>query len=409
MSNQPVHNVLISGAGIAGPALAHQLAASGVQVTVVERSAGIRTAGQLVDLRGNSQEAVRRMGLFDRIMDARLPQNGIAYINGRGRVFARWGIDMFGGHGPVSDLEIFRGDISEILHEAVRDRVDFRFNDKITSVDEHTDHISVSFEHGRTERYDLVVAADGLHSATRRLIWGPEDPYVHQVGGHTAYFTMPAPEPLDGWTLAHVLSERRMTMIRPDHDPALAHAIMTFLDQPGSVVPDRHDPHARREMLIKRFTGADWHVPAMVAALESADDLYFDSVAQVKMPELSRGRVVLLGDAGYCPSPSSGQGTALALVGAYILAGELTTGTDLASALRSYEALMAPQIAAGQQLPPGSTSWSMPKTRYGVKLAELATVIAGHRPVSSMMAKAMAVEDKIDLPSYPAVTEPQRR
>ena len=180
--------VLISGGGIAGLAAAHALAGGGHDVTIVELAPDLRPGGQLVDLRGTSREAAERMGLLDPIRAAQLPQKGMRYVDDRGRTLAELGFEMFGGQGPVADLEILRGDLTRVLYELVAGHVYLRCGDSIAAHAADDRGVDVTFEHGAPERFDLVVAADGLHSRVRRLVWGPEADYLRSLGGVTSFF-----------------------------------------------------------------------------------------------------------------------------------------------------------------------------------------------------------------------------
>ena len=208
---------------------------------------------------------------------------------------------------------------------------------------------------GSTVRADLVVGADGPHSAVRRLAFGPEERFVKPLGGYHAWFTAPDHVGLDGWFLMYQAPPGINASMRPSHDPAIAKAGLAFRAEP--IEYDRHDLDAQRQLLIDRMAGAGWQTDALLAAAAHADDFYFDAFAQVHMDSWSQGRVTLVGDAGYCASPLSGMGTSLALVGAYLLAGELGPApTQLSTAhveraLRGYAARMRPYVDRCQDLP----------------------------------------------------------
>ena len=395
--------VLISGGGIAGLAAAHALAGGGHDVTIVELAPDLRPGGQLVDLRGTSREAADRMGLLEPIRAAQLPQKGMRYVDDRGRTLAELGVEMFGGQGPVADLEILRGDLTRVLFELVAGRVDLRFGDSIAALAPDDRGVDVTFEHGAPERFDLVVAADGLHSRVRRLVWGPEADYLRSLGGVTSFFDVPEPEPLDGWSLMDILPGRRMVLIRPDAAPGRSKAILTWFGDHR--LPDRHDVEAQKDLVRSGLADGVWHLPALSAALDTTSEFYFDSLVQVHMPELSRGRVVLLGDAGYCTSPLSGQGTALALIGAYVLANELGRRPegDVVDALRAYEREMAPHIEAGRELPPGSGSFATPKSRMGIRVLHAYIRASSRPPLLTLIEKAMSSRHDVPLPAYDTV------
>jgi len=346
--------VLISGAGIAGPALASWLTRNGYRVVVAEVADGIRPGGQTVDLRGAGADVVQRMGLLAEMERRALFQRGIAWVAADGSRRAEMPVTAFDGNGPVSKLEILRGDLVAVLYEATRDACEYRFGTRIAALTEHDGGVDVTFADGSSMQADLVVGADGPHSAVRRLVFGPEEEFVRPLGGYNAWFTAPDTVGLDGWYLAFQAAGGLHASMRPSHDPTQAKASLSFRSDP--LVYDRRDVEAQRRLLRERFSGAGWHCDALLDAADVADDFYFDSFAQVHMPSWSTQRVVLVGDAGYCASPLSGMGTSLALVGAYLLAGELgpagdgLTGDRLTRALAGYHRQMRPYVERCQHL-----------------------------------------------------------
>lgn len=354
----PTPTVLISGAGIAGPALARWLSRNGFRVVVAEIADGIRPGGQTVDLRGAGADVVERMGLLAQMQGRALFQRGIAWVTADGSRRAEMPVTAFGGNGPVSKLEILRGDLVDVLYQATRETVEYRFGTRIAALAEHDDGVEVTFADGATLQADLVVGADGPHSAVRRLAFGPEENYLTPLGGYNAWFTAPDTVGLDAWYLAFQAPGGLHASMRPSHDPALAKASLSFRSEP--LTYDRHDPDAQRALLRERFAGAGWQCDALLDAADTADDFYFDSFSQVHMPRWSTTRTVLVGDAGYCASPLSGMGTSLALVGAYLLAGELgpaqgtgqagLTTERLTRTLAGYDRLMRPYVDRCQNL-----------------------------------------------------------
>ncbi|OBB59818.1 FAD-binding monooxygenase [Mycobacterium sp. 852013-51886_SCH5428379] len=345
--------VLISGAGIAGPALALWLTRNGFSVVVTEIADDIRPGGQTVDLRGAGADVVERMGLLTQMRSRALFQRGIAWVRADGSRRAEMPVTAFDGNGPVSKLEILRGDIVEVLYEATKADTEYRFGTRIAALAEHEAGVDVTFADGSTMQADLVVGADGPHSAVRRLAFGPEEDFIRPLGGYNAWFTAPDTAGLDGWYLAFQAPGGLHASMRPSHDPALAKASLSFRSEP--LTYDRHDMDTQRALLRERFAGAGWQCDALLDAAETADDFYFDSFAQVHMPGWSTRRVALVGDAGYCASPLSGMGTSLALVGGYLLAGELgagdgMSGDRLAAALASYDRLIRPYVERCQHL-----------------------------------------------------------
>lgn len=346
--------VLISGAGIAGPSLAFWLAKNGYRVVVVEIAPGIRPGGQTVDLRGAGGDVVDRMGLMPQMREHALDQHGVAWIGADGSRRAEMPVTAFDGNGLVSKLEILRGDIADVLYQATKDTVDYRFGTRISALSQDDDGVDVTLADGSTVRVDLVVGADGPHSAVRGLAFGPEEEFVRPLGGYNAWFTAPDHVGLDGWYLMFLAPGGLNASMRPTHDHAMAKAGLAFASEP--IDYDRHDLDQQRQILVERFAGAGWQCDALLSAAQEADDFYFDSFLQVRMPSWSSGRVTLVGDAGYCASPLSGMGTSLALVGSYLLAGELgpakSFGAEqLHDALQRYQTKMQPYVDKCQDIP----------------------------------------------------------
>jgi 2-polyprenyl-6-methoxyphenol hydroxylase-like FAD-dependent oxidoreductase len=211
--------VLVSGASIAGPAVAHWLNRYGYAVTVVERAPGLRPGGQAVDLRGAGRTVIQRMGLLDQARQLALHQQGIAWVNANGKVTARFRADEFGGEGIISEIEILRGDLCQLLYDATSPTVDYRFDESIEAMKQDDDGVQVMFRSGVVERFDLVVGADGLHSVVRELAFGPEQEYVQPLGCYTAWFTAPAAPELDGWYQMHNAPGGRVGSVRPGRGP----------------------------------------------------------------------------------------------------------------------------------------------------------------------------------------------
>jgi 2-polyprenyl-6-methoxyphenol hydroxylase-like FAD-dependent oxidoreductase len=344
-----VKTVLISGAGVAGPALAHWLHHHGFEPTVVERGPALRPGGQAVDVRGAALDVVDRMGLLDPLRRARTEMRGMSVVDRDGvEVMRSTEVALSSGRLDSEDVEVLREDLTQLLHERTRADVRYVFGDSITAIDQDDDGVRVRFEHAAPATFDLVVGADGLHSAVRAMAFGPESGYVHHLGAYVGVFTAPNFLDLDRWQVwLHtdevgygIYSARGNTEMRVNlgfRAPPLDH--------------DRRDPDAGRKLLEERLAGVGWETPRLLAAMWQAEDFYFDAMAQVRMDSWSSGRAVLLGDAGYCPSPLSGQGTSLALVGAYVLADALAgAGDDHRAGLVEYDRRMRGFVRLNQAL-----------------------------------------------------------
>ncbi|AEV87431.1 FAD-dependent oxidoreductase [Actinoplanes sp. SE50] len=336
--------VLISGAGIGGPALAFWLFQRGFEVTVVERASTVREGGYKVDVRGSATAVLRKMGLLDAAKAADTGMQQITYVKPDGSPIAKLPADLLMGR-RGDDLEIMRWDLSKILYEATEDRVEYVFGDAIASLADGPDGVDVTFEHGAPRRFDYVVGADGLHSATRRLVLG-ETPLTF-LGAYISIFSVPNDL---GVTREEVFYSRpgRLIFAYAMEPGQPARVGMVFASPERRY--DHRDPAAQKAMVREAFAGQGWRSDEFLAAMETAPDFYFDSMSQVELPSWSSGRVVLLGDAAHCPSPASGQGTSLALVGAYVLGRHLGEPEGLAAYEREMRTYVEKNLAFGRKM-----------------------------------------------------------
>jgi len=395
--------VVISGAGIAGPALAHWLSTNGYRVVVVELAPGVRPGGQTVDLRGAGRSVVERMGLLEAMTERSLDQRGVAWVRADGSRRADMPVEAFHGNGLVSKLEILRGDLVDVLYRNTADTAEYRFDTRISEITQSGDAVAVTLTDGSTLSADLVVGADGPHSSVRRMVFGPEEQFVKPLGGYNAWFTAPDTVGLDGWYLMYQAPPGLNASMRPSHDDAKVKAGLAFRSEP--IEYDRRDVNQQRAMLAERFTGAGWQCNQLLAAAAEADDFYFDEFAQVHMTTFSEGRVTLVGDAGYCASPLSGMGTSLALVGAYVLGGELGPADTLDAqrisvALQRYEAVMRPYIDRCQDLPNGIDGY-LPKSASDIAITAQVMKWMQRRPFRGIAEKKwFTTADAVELPTY---------
>ncbi|MFC9122764.1 FAD-dependent monooxygenase [Streptomyces sp. NPDC057067] len=339
--------VLISGAGIAGPALAFWLNRCGHAVTVVEKAGTPRSGGYPIDVRGTALEVVRRMGILPRLREAHVDLRRLTFLEGDGRVVAQLHPHAVTGGVAGQDLEVRRGDLTDALHAAVRDDVEFVFDDSIETFEQSAHGVDVAFRGGGSRTFDMVIGADGTHSRTREALFGPEEQFHRYLGYCFAVFTVRN-------TLG--LSHETVMWNTPGRAAALyavgageeVHAFLNFA-RPKPPFDAFGDPGAQRDLLTEVFADAGWEVPGMLAALDDTDDLFFDAVSQIRMPRWSSGRVALVGDAAYTPSFLTGQGTSLALVGAYMLAASLA-GRAPAPGFAAYEHATRAFVTANQGL-----------------------------------------------------------
>jgi 2-polyprenyl-6-methoxyphenol hydroxylase-like FAD-dependent oxidoreductase len=333
------NSVLISGAGLGGPALAYWLRRYGFQPTIVERAPALRDGGYKVDVRGAATEVLQRMGVYPAARDLDTGMRHITYVNRDGGRIARLDANLVMGR-RGDDIEIMRTDLTRVLYDATSNDVEYVFGDSIASMTEVADGVRVTFAKGAPRTFGLVVGADGLHSATRRMVLG-ETPLSH-LGAYISIFTVPNHLRLDREEVMYSEPGRLVFAYSTGPDDA-AKAGFTFASGPLDI--DRRDVAAQKQLVKDAFARSGWEVPRFLSALDAAGDFYLDSLSQVELPRWSAGRVALIGDAAYCPAPASGQGTSLALVGAYVLAGELAAASgEHGRAFPAVEAAMRPYV-----------------------------------------------------------------
>ncbi|MER5222115.1 FAD-dependent monooxygenase [Streptomyces flaveus] len=326
--------VLISGASVAGPALAFWLNRYGFAVTVVEKAGTLRDGGYPIDVRGTALEVVRRMGILPRLQDAHIDLRRLTFLDGDGGEVASLNPHTVTGGVAGQDLEVRRGDLTDALYAAVRDDVEFLFNDSIDTLDQSGHGVDVTFRGGSRRTFDMVVGADGLHSRTREFLFGPEEQFHRYLGYCFAVFTMRNTFGLSHETTMWNTPGRAAALYAVGDDDEV-HAFLNFA-HPEPPFDAFRNPEAQRDLVAAVFADAGWEVPGMLAAMRDANDLFFDAVSQIRMPRWSSGRVALVGDAAYAPSFLTGQGSSLALVGAYMLAASLAD-RDHAAGFAAYE------------------------------------------------------------------------
>nr|WP_042191503.1 FAD-dependent monooxygenase [Kibdelosporangium sp. MJ126-NF4]CEL20123.1 Oxidoreductase [Kibdelosporangium sp. MJ126-NF4]CTQ97347.1 Oxidoreductase [Kibdelosporangium sp. MJ126-NF4] len=328
-------SVLVSGASIAGPAVAYWLDRYGFDVTVVEKAATIRGGGYPIDVRGTALDVVQRMGIHPRLRAAHVDTRRLTFLDPDGSLITSVRPDAIVGGVEGRDLEVRRGDLTAALYDAIRDTVDFVFNDSIATLHEDADGVDVVFVSGRKGRFDLVIGADGLHSNTRSLTFGPEEQFHRYLGYCFAGFTMRNESGLAHEGVLWNVPGRSAALYAVGENEYM-HGFLNFrLAEPP--LEAFRDPAAQRDLVADVFADDQWEIPRMVAAMRTADDLFFDVISQIHMPTWSKGRVALVGDAAHATSFLSGQGTSTSLVSAYMLAGALATEPDHTSAFAVYE------------------------------------------------------------------------
>lgn len=391
--------VLISGASIAGPALAFWLHRYGFQPTIVERAPAVRPGGYAIDFRGASRRVLERMGLLPAVEQKQTRIGPITIVDRNNRKVASMPDGFTSG-----ELEILRGDLAAIFHEATRETTEYIFDDSIAAVEENAAGVDVRFRHGVGRRFDLLVGADGLHSKVRSLAFGEEARFVRYLGYYVSIFTIPNYLNLNHAGLYYGTLGKKIGIFSGG-DPCEAKASFFFATEPLDYA--RRESAEQKKILRKHFLDEGWEAPRLLDLMKGAPDFYFDSVSQVKMNRWSAGRTVLLGDAAWCASPLSGMGTGMAVVGAYVLAGELAEAEgDYRVAFQKYESRMREFVAKCQGIADGGTDWFVPRTRFRLWLSTQMWKILPYTPWKNMMIDVpLKIGNSIDLRNYEAVPE----
>lgn len=352
-----VKSVLISGAGVAGPTLAYWLARHGFRPTVVERAQGLRSSGSPVDVRGPAVPVAEAMGIMPRLRAAATEVTALSFVNDSGRRVGGMRLGQTPG-----EVELPRFDLAAILYEAARDDAEYVFGDSIATLTPDEGGVDVTFEQAAPRRFDLVVGTDGLHSRTRRLAFGDEARFVRHMGVWIA--TMP----VEGLDLAphEVLMHNapgRALALHPNRGNPGAAFIFRGAHVPGF---DYRDTAEHKRMLAAAYSGGGWRTQELLQRVRTSDDLYLDSVSQVRLDRWSTGRVALLGDAASCVS-LFGDGSTLAMAGAATLAESLAaTPGDVDSALRRYEQTHRRLVEPKQRNVALAATVLVPASRWGI-------------------------------------------
>ncbi|WP_312795785.1 FAD-dependent monooxygenase [Tianweitania sp.] len=395
--------ILITGASVAGNTVAFWLGQAGFEVTVVERTPEFRDGGQNIDIRGVGREVLRRMGLEQTALDHGTGEAGTAWVNSDGEVAAEFVTDEMDDDGPTAEMEILRGDLARLLYEPAREVADYRFGDRIEAIEPGEDTAHVTFASGRSEAFDAVIVAEGVGSATRELVFpGENDPRWMDLT--IAYFTIPRQADDDRMWRWYNATNGRSISLRPDtHGTTRA---MLSIQKPPEGEQD-WDVAQQKAFLQETFSDAGWQAQRVLEGMNNSDDFYFDVLRQVRMPNWSKGRVVLTGDAAWCATPLAGIGATLAVTGAYVLAGELAGQNDLPSAFANYEKAMRPMVEEGQGVPKIGPRLMNPQSRLGIGLLHTALKIASQPALRKNAGKLFSREPTApDLSPYPKAPGP---
>ncbi|MGH7292016.1 MAG: FAD-dependent monooxygenase, partial [Myxococcota bacterium] len=322
---------------------------------------------------------------------------GLRFVDDEGRAVAEFPVGD--GDGPTAGLEILRGALARILIESCGDEVEFVYGTRIESVEQDETGVDVTLSEGSTRHFDLVIVAEGIRSTSRNEVFGSEPDY-RDLGYYTAYCTIPTTSDDDQWWRWYSTTGGRSVQLRPDNVGS-TRACLNFPSPPTGL--DLLNRKAQARALQEVYGDVGNAAPRVLACL--ADDpssLYVDRIAQVRLPSWSKGRVAVVGDAAYCATPISGMGTSLALIGAYLLAGELADASDHTAAYAAYEKRMRPFVDQAQKLRPGVPRIINPTSLLGVRILRTVVRLAGTAPVRALAARLTSSSDDADptLPDY---------
>lgn len=367
---------------------------------MIERFPERRDEGQNVDIRGAAKDVVRRMGIDEAVRQANTGEVGTRFVTADGRPAASFPVSAPGGaDGPTAELEILRGELSRILIERTQERTEYRFSSQIVGVTDHGDHVTTELDDGSVLDSDVVIVAEGLRSRSRRFVSAAE---VNDLGMYFAYATIPRRDDDDQWWNWQHVTRRRGVHLRPDNLGS-TRAMLTFISDVRGL--ENLEPADQIAILRDTFADVSGAAPRILRELEAGAPMYFSVAGQVHVPSWSTGRMGLLGDSAFCNATFGGAGTSLALIGAYILAGELAATSDHAAALVSYQRKMKPFVGAAPVVRAGLLRAANPHSGIGITVlrtvARTAASPAG-KALGAVISRATNTGGKsIALPDYP--------
>lgn len=392
--------ILISGAGIAGPTLAYWLAHYGLTPTLVESAPHLRTGGYIVDFWGAGFDIADRMGLMPEVRRRGYMIREVRVVDRSGKRVSGFPTDAFSRTTGGRFVSLPRGDLAELVFHKIEGNVETIFGDRIDQLEQTERRVNVTFASGGKREFDLVVGADGLHSRVRELVFGDEKKFEKYLGYKVAAFEVDHYRPRDELTyVMYTQVDQQVARFAMRGDRTMF--LFVFQDDD---IEQLESIDAQKKLLRKRFGNSGWECPQILDALDASDDFYFDRVSQIQMPaeqgSWTRGRVTLVGDAAFCVSFLAGQGTALAMVAAYVLAGELRrAGGNYTETFQRYQALFCPFVAAKQKAALRFAGFFAPKSKFALFLRNQILRLMAISWIADL-AVGRDIADKIQVPNY---------
>jgi len=402
MSNR---SVLISGIGIAGSTLAFWLGEHGYHPTLIERAPRLRTGGYVIDFWGRGFDIAERMGLLPDLKSEGYDIKELRLVDSHGKRVGGFRVDVFRKLTEGRYVSLPRGDLAKLIYRKIDGRFESIFGDSVVNIEQNNDGVEVAFEHARPRTFDLVIGADGLHSAVRKLVFGNEDRFEKYLGYTVAAFEVGGYRPRDELAyVSHSVPGKQVARFATRDDRTL---FLLIFATAQTTRLDPHDTQAQKSVLHAEFGRVGWECPQTLAALDTCDELYFNRVSQIRMGTWTRGRVALVGDAAFCPSLLAGQGSALAMAAAYVLAGEIGKNEGHPQhGLQRYDQLLHPFMTAKQKSAAQFAGSFAPKTEFGLFLRNQMTK-ALVIPFVARLTLGRALLDRVHIPDYPV--QRQRR
>ena len=398
-------NILISGASAAGPSLAFWLHHYGFNPTVIERAPALRAGGYAIDLRGAAVHVAERMGILAEARKASTDLREILFVDSNNETLATMDANFGAGPGEAGDVELLRDDLAQILYAATKDSIDYIFGDSITSLSPHEQGVEVTFERSAPRTFDLVIGADGSHSNVRALSFGDEAQFSHYLGQHVAIFTIPNYLNLDRLWVMHYVPKKMGAIMQYG---SRKHTRALLLFSSPKLEYDHRDVEQQKNIVRRMFAEeTGWQFPRLLKEMRDAPDFYFDDVSQIRMDRWSKGRVTLVGDAACGPTLITGQGTSMAIVGAYVLAGELASaGGDYTTAFARYDQICRSYMEQNQQIALKAPEVQMPDSweaidRQNEMLRAMRAAPAGSPPEDSTGDIIQKAANAITVKDYP--------
>jgi 2-polyprenyl-6-methoxyphenol hydroxylase-like FAD-dependent oxidoreductase len=410
-------NVLISGASVAGPALAWWLARTGARVTILEKTPTLMPIGQNIDLHGSSVTIAKKMGILQDIRDFNTTEVGTKFVDSNGKAFATMPLTPGASVSPTNELEILRGDLAKVFYKATKGspNIEYRFGTTVKRVISNDDEaVEVELSDGRVEKYDLLVAADGQWSKLRKANFPPDVVQIRDYNLFAVYWTTDRLPSDDRWWNIYQATGSRSIGTRPDPYGNLRASILfvppTESQRKAWDLAARSDKQAQVDLVRNEYAHAGWETDRLLAGLDKAEDFYFHAIQQNRMSEWSQNRIVCLGDAAWAPTPLTGMGASLAMIGGYVLAGELTKlgpGEHPRRALEAFDKALRPFVEKVQDVPTFVPRlihpYSSVERWFTQSLLSVLSKVAQIPWVIKRLYEPIDMEDYV-LPDYPRLT-----